>query len=513
MSASSRLISGTAAAWAQIGITLITQVALVPLYLSYWDVKTYGLWLAILSLAGLLTAVDMGYQEYLGYEFLRIGKKDRRTLSKYLSSGIFVGLLLGAMQLLLITGIVVFGSLPLFFDELAKPAHKSLLFDAGLVLLMQGAAWLICGSIGGILTRSLSTFGYHPRMAWWGVLSSSLMNFAPAVMVVFGADLLKTGITVAVVRILADIPLYIDMLRLLHKEKIYFVRPSVKLGWTIFLKSIILSVTSLLENFRQQGARVLLTPFAGAAGLAAFSTMRTGSNVAMQGLHTVTYPLMPELMRFLHNRDQARSEMAFGTVWIVTVMFLAPAVVGLQSFVEPLYTTWTRGQITFDPWLFAILSLSVLVYATAQPAISVVRGNNLLKPQITISAICAVITLTGIYLLVPILGILGAGISLLTAEITANIAYRSIAKRWLAQNGLLWPKQSFLITVTSVWIAAAAMSSMIVFNSYKWYILALFISLLYYNSRRYWLSLPSASSSRAMNLITNMPGIKLLFPR
>lgn len=495
------------------GITLITQVALVPLYLSYWEVKTYGLWLAILSLSGLLSALDLGFQEYLGYEFLRIGKNKPRLLSKHLCSGLLMGVLLGIVQMAIMAGILLSGLIQLFLNGLNHPQNEALLFDSGCVLLMQGAAWLLSTSMGGILTRSLSVFGYYPRMAWWGVFSAFLLNFSPAIVVVMGAGLLQTGITVALVRILADVPIFMDMRRLLRREKITFSRPSLVLGWILFKQSVLLSVSSILENLRQQGARLLVTPFVGTAGLAAFSTMRTGTNVAIQGLHTVTNPLMPELMRFLHTRDQQRCEMAFGTVWVITIAMLTPALICLQAFVAPLYTTWTRGQIPFDPWLFAILSLSVLSYAAAQPAMAVVRGNNLLTPQLTISAGCAALVLLGISLLVPWIGISGAGISLLLAELMANIAYGKIAKKWLYQNGLVWPKQAAALTTAAIGIAAVAMTTMILFPPYKWVLLIASLIACYWNIRRFLMTMPQRAKQITADQFSHIPLIKHLFPK
>jgi len=513
MSVSSRLISGTTASWVQIGVTLIAQLTLVPLYLSYWDVTTYGLWLAVLSLSTLLTSLDLGFQEYIGFEFLRFGKKNLPELSKYLCSGLTIGIAMGIIQLLLISGILFFGNMGAFLGEQSTGKHAQLIYDAGIVLLIQSFAWLICGSIGGILTRALSTFGYFHRMAWWGVFSAVLLNIAPAIAVIAGASLLQTGFIVAGIRIIADVPIYIDMIRLLRKEGMTRTKPSLKLGWQIFMKSILLSITGLFENLRQQGARLLLTPFTGAAGLAAFSTMRTGTNVAMQGLHTITNPLMPELMLFLHNKDQERSDKAFGTVWIVSISLLAPALVCAQVIVEPLYEAWTRGRIPFNPWLFAALSASVLIYAIAQPAIAIVRGNNLLNAQLLISGLTAGIALAGIFLLVPRLGITGAGIALLAAEITANSGFRIIAKRWLHKNELTWPEQPFHRSLTSVGIAIAAMALIILLPDYKWAVLMLTLLLLGWNCWRYWQVLPLLSASRAKHMVGSLPLVRFLFSR
>ena len=176
-----------------------------------------------------------------------------------------------------------------------------------------------------------------------------------------------------------NVPFYIDLFKLFKKEHIRPSKPSLVLGLSNFRMSLPLLGKSLLENVRQQGVRLLLAPLSGAVGLAAFATMRTGANVALQGLNTICNPILPDLMRFLHDRDQPRSEAAFATIWVVVVALMAPAVVILQTFVEPLYVVWTQGKIPFNPLLFSILSLGVLVYAVVQPAMAIVIGNNLTK--------------------------------------------------------------------------------------------------------------------------------------
>jgi O-antigen/teichoic acid export membrane protein len=500
MSVTSRLISGSVASWIHIGITLVTQIALVPLYLTYWNIETYGLWLAVLSLGTLLTSLDFGYQEYLGYEFLKIGKDNRLMMSKYLCSGGFVCLILGIAQIVVIAIFLSLGTIPDHFST-STAIGKNELYQAGIILLVQSFTWLLTGSISGIINRALSPYGYYPRMAWWGVFVSVTSNFTPALMVIQGYGLLETGIMVGVVKVLIEIPIYYDRFSILHRERIRYVKPSLKLGWNTFLQSFFLSVTGLLENMRQQGARLLITPFTGAAGLAAFSTMRTGTNVAMQGLHTITNPLMPDFMRFLHNRDQARCEIAFGTIWMITVGILSPAFVCLQVFAGPLFVTWTRGNIPFNPWLFAILSLCVLIYAITQPAITVVKGNNLVRQQLVISFITGLMAIIGIICLVPLYGILGAGIALLIAEIMANIAFLYVAKNWLHDNSLRWPIKPYSIAVTSVCIAALSMATIVLIPEANWIVMIISSVLFIWNCGRYWQVLPILAVDRIKSML------------
>jgi O-antigen/teichoic acid export membrane protein len=507
MSTVNRLLSGSAASWIRLIVTVVSQLALVPLYLSKWTIETYGVWIAIQALVGIISVLDIGHQTFLGYEFLKIGKEHLQELSLFLWSGVGMGVVIGIVQLLIIIGLISFDVLSVLFGD-SGLIQQGILKEAAKVLLIQGAVWFVFGSVGGILVRVMDTLGYFPRMAWWGVFASLLTSTAPAIAVVNGAGLLMTGIVAAAATVSFNIPLYIDLFRILRKEKLTFVFPSFKTGLINFKQSLILSGKGLLDNFRNQGVRLLLSPLSGAAGLAAFTTMRTGANAAMQGLSTIINPLMPELMRFLNHKDQARSEAAFGTVWIVVIVIMAPAVIVLQVFIEPIFSLWTHGQIKYDPQLFAVLSLSVLINATLQPAVSVVVGNNLLGAQFAIAILIAAIVIFTTYLLVPFCGILGAGISLLIAEIVAAQAYTVVARKCLKERSLEWPEKLFNKAVTSVMITSITVGAAIILpQQFKYPLVIVGIILLILNMIEYWKVLPDFATHRAKTLLFALPGI------
>lgn len=510
MSTASRVLSGSAASWAQIGVTMVSQIALVPIYLTHWSVVTYGVWLSTYALISVLSIVDFGHQEFLGYEFLRIGKENNDELSNYLWSGIFINILINLAEIVFIIILINTDAL-LFLLNKSTGTGANLIRDAGLVLLFQSFTWPVFG-VAGIFFRALAPYGHSPHMFWWNFLTAIVNSAAPITAVIFGADLLTTGLITASAITIFNIPIYIDLFLLARKEKIKFSWPSLTLGSHNFVRSLAIFGKVLLENVRQQGVRLFLAPLAGATGLVAFSTMRTGANVALQGLRTITNPLMPELVRFLHQRDQDRVDASFGIIWIMVVALIAPAIVVLQAVVEPLYIIWTRGQVPFDPLLFAVLSLAILVYAVAQPAMAVVIGNNLLKPQVVLPALAAGIVIAGLFMLVPGNGILGAGVALLLAEIAAAVGYKTVAERWLSENGLQWPSQPFGIAVTSIWIAAVAMGAMTQFPSTKWMILLASVILFAWNFWRYWKILPSFAAERVRKLLMSLPGARKMQP-
>jgi O-antigen/teichoic acid export membrane protein len=510
MSTAARLISGSVASWAQIGVTMASQVVLVPIFLNYWEVKTYGIWLALQGIMSALSMLDLGHQNYMGFEFLRLGRNNIPVLRKSFWSALVVALIISLSQILLIAIFFFTGILTWLLGESGTNDYE-LINAAGVALILLGVSWLMVMTVPGLIVRVLAAFGYYPRMAWWGFVYGIISAIAPLLAVMMGGDLLMASVAFTVGSLLYASALATDLLKLLKKEKIRFVKPSFVLGYSNFLKSIPILGKSLFENVRQQGVRLVLAPLAGPIALAAFSTMRTGANVALQGLNTILNPLLPDLMRFLHDRDQARSEAAFATVWIVVVAFMAPGVVILQTFVEPFYIFWTQGKITFDPLLFAVLSLGVLVYAVVQPAMAVVIGNNLTKTQLAVAAIAAIIAFGVLILLVPIIGILGAAIALLLAEVVAAIGYKIYAERWLSQNELFWPKRAFRLAVVSVMIAACSLACMIWMPEYKWLVLGISMLLFMLNLWRYWQVLPRVAIESAKNIMIKIPGMKRFF--
>ena len=135
----------------------------------------------------------------------------------------------------------------------------------------------------------------------------------------------------------------------------------------------------------------------------------------------------------------------------------------------------------------------------------------MLRPQLGISCMAALVVIGGISVLVPYIGILGAGIALLASELVVSAGYMVYAQRWLKNNSLTWPKKAFGIAVSSVCVSALSMGSLIVFPQMKWLILGLSMIVLGWNLWRYWHVLPALASEKARQLIIKIPGLKLFF--
>jgi len=137
-------------------------------------------------------------------------------------------------------------------------------------------------------------------------------------------------------------------------------------------------------------------------------------------------------------------------IWLVLVAVLIPAVTLLQLLMPALFASWTRGKMEFDPVLFSTLSVGVLVNALSQPPAAVVRGNNLLRAQLSITAVASGLMVAGMFLLIPRFGIHVAGFVLLLAELVSLAGYFWVARGWMHRNQLRWPTTAFLCCIGSV---------------------------------------------------------------
>jgi O-antigen/teichoic acid export membrane protein len=488
----------------RIGITLCAQIFLLPVYLSYWDKKTYGVWLAIQAVIGLTTLPDTAYSNYLGYEFFKIGGGDRRRISVLFSASIPVSLTLGTIEFVVVFLLVRSNAQDWLFG-MNTATDSQLMKDAGVVLLIQSLVWPIVGSVGATAGRVLAPFGYFPRMAWWGVFAIIMTSVSPAIAVILGAGLRGAGVVLGLATILYNAPLFADMYRIAKREGLFFTRPDFALGLNKLWSSLALMGKTFLEMARQQGIRIVLSPLVGVAEMAAFATLRTGANSVLQGLSTITNPLMPELMRFLVARDQERSEASFGVVWLVVTVCMAPAVIVLQGVAPHIFEVWTRGKISFAPLLFATLSDGILVYALSQPAMAVAQGNNLLRAQLVISALAGATVIGGLFLLVPAFSILGAGIALLLAEIVSLVGYVWVASEWLSTQSMHWPSPAFRTVTTSVGVSVLATAVMAILPGFAYIVMALagLVELLLVVL--YWKQVPTIARSRAAHVLAMMP--------
>lgn len=491
-----RIFSGSVASWVKILVMVITQIVLVPIYLSQWDVETYGAWLLLQALWGMGTLLNLAVYDYVGFECLKLGVDKREEISSRISSIIPVVFLISCVLILLAFG---FSESKLGVTLFQLGDDLSQQWNTALVIM--SIVYLFTSSQSGLIERWMIPFGYYPLFAWLNVFRAMLISISPAIAVLLGADFLDTVVVSVISDVIYHLFFYFVAFKAIAKESLRLVVPQMKLGFEQWLLSLWLALRYLIDMTRQHGSRLILAPLSSPEGIAAFSTMRTGANFAQQGLITIILPAFPELMKFLKDKDQDKTESVFALIWLVTCALLAPALLVVQFIMPDAFELWTHGKIEFNPDLFALLSLTILVFAFGQPFDSIVRGNNLLKSQVIISFIGAVFVIGGMIIFVPVMGITGAGIALLFAEIIVAIGFLFVARKWLLSVGMHFPWKPIMIIFSSLLVTAmglfvvAVEFSMAIPVTLGVFIIQIIIAWFY------WLHIPDVAKDKAKSIL------------
>jgi O-antigen/teichoic acid export membrane protein len=443
-----RIASGSLASWSRIAVTLVSQVALVPVYLSYWPAETYGIWLALQAFYALSTIFGMAHLTFLENEFIRIGNSDLHLLRRTLWSSIPMALLIALAQLAIVLVLVRTGALTRFL--IPAGGLESLEADAAWIALAQVACWFAMVTVSSLAVRALSAIGYYARYAWLGLPYAILNAAVPVIVLIKGGSLLNVGLSQVATTFAFYLICLFDAIWVARRHALAYLAPDFSLGLATLHRATYVLLRMFLEMVRQTGFRLLMLPMVGPTRLAEFATQRTVGNTAFQCMNGVYSPLLPELMRYVREKRQHRMEGALSILWLLLVLILCPATVLLQQTMPYIYPWWTRNAFGFDALLLCCLSASVLVNMTSLPAVAICSGGNLVTLQLKIAAVAAGVLFAALVPLTQLFGIRGAALALLLCESSASALYVRECAAWLGGAGLHWPARAFRICLLAV---------------------------------------------------------------
>jgi len=460
MSTLRRLASGNLATMSAMFVNIVVQLALLPVYLKFWDTERYGLWLVLNTATSLLGLVDTTHQDFVGYECMQRPASDLDARSRILSDAIPVIIIMGLVELVLLGGVLASPLAGLLFHA---PKSASLVQTFRLSLFGLMVVWAVSQNFAGTIGRVLGSVGHFATGAWWGVIIMVATNGVPALAVALGAGFGGAAAMLGLTIVAIDLLIYRHYFIIMKRQGLAIGRPDIRAGFARYRRALVLSVAAILEFMQQTGFRLVLLPLLGVVRLVQFSTLRTVANVAQQGVGTLVNPTVPELMRFIANRDDDKSTAVLVGMTYATVIIICPGLIVLQLIAQVLFTTWTLHKVPFDGAAFGVLSATVLVFGLSQPSRAIVRGNNLVVAQAGVSLATGVILAATAILTTRTYGVLGAACALLLAEVVRSGSNIVISARWLKRSGLSFPTPAMasaglFVAMTIATILAMAMA-------------------------------------------------------
>lgn len=457
MGLAKRVLSGSLASWTRIGLTVLVQIGLVPLYLAHWTLAQYGAWLVVLAATAFVNILSLAHHNVVGNRLLQVPRGDGAGLGRLLSSALPYSLGLGLLELLALAGLATLGALAALFTA-PEALPPGLMNQALASLLLIGTTIWLSVSTSGLYGRVASALGHFPRAAWWGVAVQAVGGLAPATAVLLGAGLWPTACALAGAHLAVHTAYQWDLWRLARRHGVQLQAPDWGLGWRNLRASTLLGLGYACGLLRQQGLRVLVGGLLGVGAAVAFTTLRTASNLSLQGIATVTDPVFPEFMGFLRERQQAAVVGTFAFLWLALVFLLGPALVALQAVAPALFELWTHGKLAFDATAFAGFSIALLLFALARPADAILLGQNRLRTQFVLAAFAALATVLGVLALDGRAGLPGIAAVLVAVELLVMALTVARAAAWLRGHGMAWPAALFRFALAQVLVCASGMA-------------------------------------------------------
>jgi hypothetical protein len=136
---------------------------------------------------------------------------------------------------------------------------------------------------------------------------------------------------------------------------------------------------------------------------------------------------------------------------------------------------------------------------------AVVQGNNLLRAQLTVSALAGGTVILGLFVMVPCLSILGAGLALILAEIVSLVGYVRVASKWLGTQSMCWPSPAFKTVAASVGVSVIATAAMATLTASAVFIMVCAVMVELLLAVVYWKQVPTVARTRAAQIVALMP--------
>jgi O-antigen/teichoic acid export membrane protein len=361
-----------ALAFAQV-VNTISNLLLVPLFLSRWNAGEYGEWMTLSALVAYLGATDFGMNSAAANALLSAySKRDDQRFHSLQASALAFYITIASAVTLAAAVICALCPVGRWLGATQIPAATAaivvwLLAGRLMWIMPAGQIWNIYRSTGDLATAQ-----------WFNNAQALMLTGITALVLVFHGGVLAvaawtslsflSSATVAWFALSGSHPNLLPRLREANiRDFRALIKPSLWFG-------VIMVAMALSLN----GPTLLVARLFGGAAVALFVTTRTLSGIVRQGVNIICWAIWPELTRFEGTGDYSALKAA-NRLLTAACLFGSIAVAGALWFEgESVLTTWTGGRLTPDRWLLRASLLYVVCQAPwfASSMVAVATNQN-----------------------------------------------------------------------------------------------------------------------------------------
>lgn len=352
-------------------VTIIVQLAGVPILLHAWGVQLYGEWLILFAIPAYLSMTNLGFSQSAANDMTaRVAREDRvGALAVFQSLGVLVyGL---ATVCLLLTASVV----PWL------PLADWLNFQVMDTRTAQWVLWLLAAQVLAALPDGVTHAGFRSsgeyalHQGLQGIVR--LLQFAGVWIAALagGGPLAAAGVFMGVRAVATAVLAFLVVRR--HSWLRYGRAMASAAELRRLLRPALANTAfPLAQALNIQGMVVVVGALAGPAAVVVFSTLRTLTRLAMQMVMIVAKATEPELATAHGAGDRKLLHRLFVEALRSGLWLALLAAAGLAMFGGRVLELWTDGRVAMNGALFGWLLASAVASVLWFGPLTVLKAAN-----------------------------------------------------------------------------------------------------------------------------------------
>lgn len=417
-----RLSAGWSANLLQMGLAIVQQVALVPIFLQFWSSNTLAAWLAIYAAGNLVLIVDAGLQFRAINRFLGFKSTvdcDGRTGHFYIKLRRIYFQLVGVVAFVLLMGsLFIAPSVVLGFQAVPH-------FDIAFALMTGGMLLTVPSGLVSGLYRARGMYGRVVRLQNWGTLLGQLTQLLA---IIATGSLLVVTLAYATTQVLIALYFLIDAPRVFP----FVSRLCPKSSWTWivgqFRKGLPFAVAGTTELALLNLPVLLVSALVSdRVAVAQWGLTRVVAGLLRSLCIQMTLPLAAELGHdyAVGHLERLRLLYARGSVFVT---LLASGVVSvLLPFWSDFFALWTHETVPYDSVLTLILLIGTGAMAPSILALAFANYSDRGELLVRAKGIQLIVFLTLSLALIPAMGPLGAAIAIVASDLLVQFGFLALA--------------------------------------------------------------------------------------
>jgi O-antigen/teichoic acid export membrane protein len=351
--------------------TVFSQLAIVPLFLSFWSKESYGVWLLISSIPAYLTIGDGGFASQAGNEMsMAVANGDYKKARQSLHTA--WGFLLAISAGLL----VIVGGILLIFPWGRWLKFPGLTTNELLWVLWILSVYIIVSICTGIFEPIYRTVYRNPRCQVLSTFGRLGELVATGISVALSHSMVYLAAAMLTARLIAAVAIWADSRHHspnLHLGLSAFSLAELKVAWR---PAVMFMAGTMGNAFYFQGLTLLVGASLGPVAVVVFNTTRTLTRAIAQFGMIIRMAVRTEFSYLYGGGDFVRArrlnELAF-EVSSCTSLIMALGIFFTAPFILPL---WTHHAVSVQPMLLSLFLASAVLNGVWSVTSGLLLGIN-----------------------------------------------------------------------------------------------------------------------------------------